>query len=68
MNTPTATLNPLLVKSSSEKSNGFYQRVVMQALEKMTLGCLHLELPDGTKRTIGQAGVIFSRACMTTRW
>ena len=56
MNTPTATLNPLLVKSSSEKSNGFYQRVVMQALEKMTLGCLHLELPDGTKRTIGQAG------------
>jgi len=28
----------------------------MQTLERMTLGCLHLELPDGTKKTIGQPG------------
>jgi hypothetical protein len=40
--------------SRAEKSGGFYQRVVMQALERMTLGCLHLELPDGTKKIIGQ--------------
>ena len=31
----------------------FYQRVVMDALSRMTLGCLHLELPDGTRKVFG---------------
>ena len=56
MNQSTATLNPPLVNSRAEKSGGFYQRVVLQSLAQMTLGCLHLELPDGTKKIIGQPG------------
>ena len=56
MNTTTATLNPTLTTVRAKKSGGFYQRVILQTLEQMTLGCLHLELPDGTKRTIGRPG------------
>ncbi|MBC8125517.1 MAG: class I SAM-dependent methyltransferase, partial [Gloeobacteraceae cyanobacterium ES-bin-144] len=32
---------------------GFYQKAVLQAMSRMTSGCLHLELPDGTRRVIG---------------
>jgi len=32
---------------------GFYQRVVVDALGKMTAGCLRLELPDGEIKIIG---------------
>ena len=60
MNPSTATLNPSLARPHAEKSVGFYQRVVMQSLEKMTRGCLHLELPDGTKKIIGQPGANIS--------
>jgi hypothetical protein len=42
MNQSTATLNPSRVNPRAEKSGGLYQRVVMQSLEQMTLGCLHL--------------------------
>ena len=54
MNQSTASLNPPLVNSRAEKSGGFYQRVIMDTLAKMTLGCLHLELPDGTNKIIGK--------------
>ena len=54
MNQSAATLNPTFIRSSKSKAGGFYQRVVMQSLEQMTLGCLQLELPDGTKIIIGQ--------------
>ena len=53
MNPSTATLNPPRARPRAEKSGGFYQRIILQTLEKMTLGCLHLELPDGTKKIIG---------------
>ncbi|MDR3457474.1 MAG: cyclopropane-fatty-acyl-phospholipid synthase [Verrucomicrobiae bacterium] len=59
MNQTTATLNPAnsaLVHPRAKKSAGFYQRAVMSTLEQMTLGCLHLELPDGTRQTIGRPG------------
>lgn len=56
MNPPTASLNPALAESRAKKSAGFYQRVVLQALAQMTRGCLHLELPDGSKTIIGQPG------------
>jgi cyclopropane-fatty-acyl-phospholipid synthase len=68
MNQSTATLNPPLANSRAEKSGGFYQRVVMQTLEKMTLGCLHLELPDGTKKIIGQPGAKISANVRVTNW
>ncbi|MEP6671291.1 MAG: cyclopropane-fatty-acyl-phospholipid synthase family protein [Chthoniobacter sp.] len=38
-------------------SPGFYQRLVLDALEKMTAGSLRLELPDGTVQTIGTPAV-----------
>jgi cyclopropane-fatty-acyl-phospholipid synthase len=60
MNSNTAILNPPLSRSRAEKSSGFYQPIVMQALERMTLGCLQLDLPDGTKKIIGQPGAKIS--------
>ena len=38
----------------------------MQALGRMTLGCLQLELPDGTKRIIGQPGAKISASVRIT--
>ena len=52
----TATLNPLLARPRAKHRGGYYQRVVLQALEQMTRGCLQLELPDGTQKTIGRPG------------
>lgn len=61
MNTPTAaTLNPVLTRPSAAKSRGFYQRIIMQALERMTLGCLHIEMPDGSRKTMGHPGAKIS--------
>jgi cyclopropane-fatty-acyl-phospholipid synthase len=60
MNTSSATLNPVLAGSPTKKSGGFYQRIILQTLERMTLGCLQLELPDGTRKTIGQTGAKIS--------
>jgi cyclopropane-fatty-acyl-phospholipid synthase len=68
MNQTTATLNPPLVNSCAEKSGGFYQRVVMQSLAQMTLGCLHLELPDGAKKIIGQPGAKISANVRIVNW
>lgn len=68
MNQSTATLNPPLVNARAAKSGGFYQRVVMQSLAQMTLGCLHLELPDGTKKTIGQPGAKISASVRIVNW
>jgi cyclopropane-fatty-acyl-phospholipid synthase len=61
-------LNAPLATARAQKSGGFYQRAVMQSLEQMTLGCLHLELPDGTKRTIGQPGAEITASVRITNW
>ena len=68
MNQSTATLNPTFIRSSESKAGGFYQRIVMQALERMTLGCLQLELPDGTKKTIGQPDAKISASVRILNW
>ena len=68
MNSSTASLNPPLAKLRTEKSGSFYQRVVMQSLEQMTRGCLHLELPDGTKKTIGQPDAKIFANVRITDW
>lgn len=38
----------------------FYQSVVLNTFETMTLGCLKIEMPDGTIRVIGQPGADIS--------
>jgi cyclopropane-fatty-acyl-phospholipid synthase len=53
MNQSSAALNPLITRARAEKRGGFYERIVLQSLAQMTRGCLHLELPDGTRKTIG---------------
>jgi cyclopropane-fatty-acyl-phospholipid synthase len=68
MNQSTATLNPTFIRSSKSKAGGFYQRIVMQALERMTLGCLQLELPDGTKKIIGQPDANISASVRVLNW
>jgi cyclopropane-fatty-acyl-phospholipid synthase len=68
MNPTTATLNPSRAGSPAKKSGGFYQRAVMQSLEQLTLGCLHLELPDGTKKIIGQPGAQVSANVRIVNW
>jgi cyclopropane-fatty-acyl-phospholipid synthase len=53
MNESTIALNTGLAHRRADKPPGFWQRIVMQSLEHMTLGCLRLELPDGTRKMIG---------------
>ncbi len=60
MNNTTAQIHSVLTGSTTTKSGGVYQRIVLQALDRMTAGCLGLELPDGTVRTIGQPGARIS--------
>jgi cyclopropane-fatty-acyl-phospholipid synthase len=54
MNPPsTTTLNvPLARKQTTPAS--FYERIVLQALARMTQGGLRLELPDGTRLVFGR--------------
>ena len=40
---------------STQATAGLYQRLVLDALGKMTAGCLRIELPDGNVQTIGSA-------------
>lgn len=68
MNSSTATLNQPLVAPRDSKSGGFYQRIVMQSLKQMTLGCLHLELPDGACKVIGQPGAKISADVRIVSW
>ena len=71
MNQTTAALNsvtPALSNVRTKKSGGFYQRAVMQTLERMTLGCLQLELPDGTKQIVGAPGAAISASVRITNW
>jgi cyclopropane-fatty-acyl-phospholipid synthase len=68
MNPSTATLNPPRASAHAEKSGGFYQRVVMQSLAQMTLGCLHLELPDGIRKFFGTPGEKISARVQIKNW
>jgi cyclopropane-fatty-acyl-phospholipid synthase len=54
MNSSTAILNEPAKAATARQANSFYQSVVLNALEQMTLGCLRLEMPDGTHKLIGQ--------------
>jgi len=54
MNTSTAILTDPAKTGSARRRQSFYQSIVVNALEQMTLGCLRLELPDGTHQVIGR--------------
>lgn len=54
MNESTVTMSQAAGLAGSR--DGFYERQVLGALERMTAGCLRLELPDGTGRLIGTPG------------
>lgn len=66
--TSTIALNDPLAAKSAPKPAAFYQRAVMQALEQMTLGCLRLELPDGTRRIIGQPDAAIQASVRVLDW
>ena len=44
-------------REAAVQSGGFYKKLVLDSLSRMTNGCLQLELPDGSRRTIGTPGV-----------
>jgi cyclopropane-fatty-acyl-phospholipid synthase len=56
MNQIAAVANPSLTKPIARGSSGFFQRIVLRSLERMTRGCLRLELPDGARKIIGRPG------------
>ena len=70
MNPPAAstTLNPPRLAPAPARLPDFYQRVVLQSLERMTLGGLRLELPDGSRQVIGQPDAAVSASVRVTRW
>jgi cyclopropane-fatty-acyl-phospholipid synthase len=59
MNDTSLTAAPL-TRTPAAQAPGFYQRLVLDAFEKMTAGTLRLELPDGTTRTFGTPGAAIS--------
>jgi cyclopropane-fatty-acyl-phospholipid synthase len=67
MNQPAATLNRT-APPRARNNGGLYQRIVLRALERMTLGGLRLELPDNTKRIIGQADARISACVRVQNW
>ncbi len=56
----TATSQPEILALDAPRSGGLYQRFVLDALGKMTAGCLRLELPGGEALTIGTPGAEIS--------
>jgi cyclopropane-fatty-acyl-phospholipid synthase len=54
--TASPSISPLVQSASAAVRPGLYQRLVLDALELMTAGCLRLELPDGSVKTIGTPG------------
>jgi cyclopropane-fatty-acyl-phospholipid synthase len=68
MNSTTATLDSPVTNARREKSGGFYQRIILQTLEKMTLGCLQLELPDGSKKVFGDPAEKISARVQIKNW
>src|SRR5581483_7768184 len=42
-------------RAAGVRTGGFYESIVFKSLEPMTLGCLRLQLPDGSQRMLGRA-------------
>ena len=54
MNSPATAGLKRTMSEPSRPAGSFYERAVLDALQHMTRGCLQLELPDGSRRVIGQ--------------
>jgi cyclopropane-fatty-acyl-phospholipid synthase len=63
----TTTLDHPLAGAPAPTASSFYERAVLRALEQMTLGCLRLELPDGSRRVIGQPGALIEASIRIVR-
>jgi cyclopropane-fatty-acyl-phospholipid synthase len=70
MNPPTSATSvaPVVDRKSANQAPTFYARVILSALEKMTLGCLRLELPDGTRHLIGQSDARLQASVRVVKW
>jgi cyclopropane-fatty-acyl-phospholipid synthase len=69
MNPPTtATLNEPLAQRATGKPLPFYARIILGTLEQMTLGCLRLELPNGSLRVFGQPTAQVQAQARVVNW
>jgi cyclopropane-fatty-acyl-phospholipid synthase len=66
-NTASAALKAPLTASMAAGKPDFYQRIVLQMLEQMTLGCLRIEMPDGAKKIIGRPDAAITASIRITR-
>jgi cyclopropane-fatty-acyl-phospholipid synthase len=60
MKATIAINEPSLSRAAGKDSPGWYERIILNALGRMKLGCLELELPGGGKRILGQAGAVMT--------
>jgi cyclopropane-fatty-acyl-phospholipid synthase len=69
MNPPNiATLAEPRAQQSAGKPLPFHARIILATLEKMKLGCLRLEMPDGSLRVFGQPTARLQAQARVTRW
>lgn len=64
----SAVLSPPSPAANEQAAGGFYFRIVMQSLRRMTLGCLCLEMPDGTRTILGGSDEKISAKVRVIRW
>ncbi len=64
----TATLAEPLARQRATQAPSFYARIILSALGRMTLGCLRLELPDGSQRIIGQPEARMQASVRVANW
>ncbi len=67
MNPSTTTANSISAQAQTGRPTGFFERIVMSALEQMNLGSLQLTLPDGSQKIIGQRGAKVSASLRVVR-
>lgn len=60
----TATIDA--APGQAKQAGGFFQSIILKVLEPMTLGCLHLELPDGSTKNFGHPGAEISAQIRVT--
>jgi cyclopropane-fatty-acyl-phospholipid synthase len=60
--------NSLAERHHPERPGRLYQRIVLQSLKPMTLGCLQLELPDGTRKLFGDPGAGVTARITVRNW
>jgi cyclopropane-fatty-acyl-phospholipid synthase len=65
---PATTLAKPLAATGARKTLPFHARIILSTLERMNLGCLHLELPDGSQRIFGQPNSHVQASARVVNW